>query len=420
MRTIVNYRGAALGSPHICNMCDSKSIRSDLVVQICGDSGMNIAAVVVAGGRGVRAGSGVPKQFRSVCGRTVMARAMDPLLSHPAISECVAVISSEDRDYFDSTVARTINVPIKVAAGGRTRSESVENGLTLIKEMGFTHVLIHDAVRPFLSEAVLERVIKSLDRYEGSVPVVPIADALWSASDGLVEYPVSREKLFRAQTPQAFEFDGLLDAYRGFSGIAADDAAVAVAAGMKVAAVPGCDNNFKITVAEDFVKAERALATACGVRVGQGFDVHARKDGQKVILLGVEIPCDFSLLGHSDADVAMHAVTDALYGAVAEGDIGVWFPPGDDKWKDADSSIFLKHAAELIAKKGYFVSGIDCTIICEYPMIAPYAEKMKGNIAQILNIETGCVSVKATTTERLGFIGRKEAIAALAVATVTR
>ena len=368
----------------------------------------------------MRAGSGVPKQFRSVRGRSVMARAMDPLLSHPAISECVAVISGADRHYFDSTVARTIDVPIKVANGGRTRSESVENGLAAIKEMGFTHVLIHDAVRPFLSKTVVERLIKSLDRYEGAVPVIPVADALWSASDGVAEYPVSREKIFRAQTPQAFEFESLLAAYRVFSGIAADDAAVAVAAGMKVAAIPGCDDNFKITVAEDFLKAERTLATAAGVRVGEGFDVHARKDGDKVILLGVEIPCDFSLSGHSDADVAMHAVTDAVYGAVAEGDIGIWFPPTDEKWKDADSSIFLKHAAELVGKKGYFFSGIDCTIICEHPRIAPYAEKMKKNIARILNIEADLVSVKATTTERLGFLGRKEAIAALAIATVAR
>lgn len=381
---------------------------------------MNIAAVVVAGGRGVRAGAGMPKQFRNVRGRSVMARAMDPLLAHPAISECVAVISGEDRHFFDSTVARTIDVPVKVAAGGRTRSESVENGLASIKEMGFTHVLIHDAVRPFLPKTVLERLIKSLDKYEGAVPVIPVADALWSASDGVAEYPVSREKIFRAQTPQAFEFEGLLDAYRGFSGIAADDAAVAVAAGMRVAAVPGCGDNFKITVAEDFVKAERTLATASGVRVGQGFDVHARKDGDKVILLGIEIPCDFSLSGHSDADAAMHAVTDAVYGAVAEGDIGIWFPPADEKWKDADSRIFLKHAAELVAKKGYFVSGVDCTIICECPKIAPYAEKMKRNIAQILNIEEDVVSVKATTTERLGFLGRNEGIAALAVATVAR
>ena len=382
---------------------------------------MNIAAVVVAGGRGVRAGSGMPKQFRNVRGRPVMARAMDPLLSHPAISQCVAVISAEDRHYFDSTVARTIDAPIKVAAGGRTRSESVESGLISIKKMGFTHVLIHDAVRPFLSKPVVERLIKSLDKYEGAVPVIPVADALWSASDGVAEYPVSRERIFRAQTPQAFEFEGLLEAYKGFSGIAADDAAVAVAAGMRVAAVPGCGDNFKITVAEDFVKAERTLATASsGVRVGQGFDVHARKDGDKVILLGVEIPCDFSLSGHSDADAAMHAVTDAVYGAVAEGDIGSWFPPTDEKWKDADSHVFLKHAADLVAKKGYFVSGVDCTIICERPRIAPYAEKMKRNIAQILNIEEDFVSVKATTTERLGFLGRNEGIAALAVATVAR
>ena len=381
---------------------------------------MNIAAVVVAGGRGVRAGAGMPKQFRNVRGRPVMARAMDPLLSHPAIAECVAVISSEDRHYFDSTVARIIDVPCRVAAGGRTRSESVKNGLASIKEMGFTHVLIHDAVRPFLTKAIVERLIKSLDRYDGAVPVVPVSDALWSASDGVFGYPVSREKIFRAQTPQAFEFDGLLDAYGVFSGVAADDAAVAVAAGMKVAAVPGCGDNFKITVAEDFVKAERTLATASGVRIGQGFDVHARKDGDRIILLGVEIPCDFSLSGHSDADAAMHAVTDALYGAVAEGDIGIWFPPTDERWKDADSCIFLKHAAELVAKNGYFVSGIDCTIICEYPRIAPFAEKMKRNIARILDIEADLVSVKATTTERLGFLGRKEAVAALAVATVAR
>ena len=381
---------------------------------------MNIAAVVVAGGRGVRAGAGMPKQFRNVRGRPVMARAMDPLLSHPAIAECVIVISGEDRHYFDSTVARIIGVPFKIAAGGRTRSESVKNGLISIKEKGFTHVLIHDAVRPLLTEIIVERLIKPLDKYDGAVPVVPVADALWSASDGVVEFPVSREKIFRAQTPQAFEFEGLLDAYRGFSGFAADDAAVAVAAGMKVATVPGCGDNFKITVAEDFVKAERVLATASGVRVGQGFDVHARKDGNRVILLGVEIPCDFSLSGHSDADAAMHAVADALYGAVAEGDIGIWFPPTDEKWKGADSRIFLEHAAELVKKKGYFVSGIDCTIICECPRIAPFAEKMKRNIARILGIETDLVSVKATTTERLGFLGRKEAVAALAVATVAR
>ena len=380
---------------------------------------MRFAAVVVAGGRGVRAGSGIPKQFRKVLGRPVMARSLDPILAHRAVGECVAVVARQDVRTFESEVASLFDQEIRVAEGGTTRTESVLSGLRALEGRGYTHVLVHDAVRPFLSKELLEQLIEACKKHDGAIPVAPVSDALWEVVDGSAARPVPRDGTFRAQTPQAFAFEPLLQAHLAHSGAAADDAAIAVAGGMNVAAVAGCDRNFKITVEGDFDRAERAAAVM-DYRTGQGFDIHPAAEGDGVVLCGVKIPCDFSLAGHSDADAAIHAIADALYGAVAAGDIGTWFPPSDPAWKGADSAVFLKHAAERVAREGYIVTSIDCTIICERPQIAPHAADMRANLAKILGTDPARVSVKATTAERLGFIGREEGIAAMAVATVGR
>jgi 2-C-methyl-D-erythritol 4-phosphate cytidylyltransferase/2-C-methyl-D-erythritol 2,4-cyclodiphosphate synthase len=279
-------------------------------------------------------------------------------------------------------------------------------------------VLIHDVARPCASAALISRVLEALKAHEGAAPALPVTDALWRGAGGLVAGTQARDGLFRAQTPQGFRFAAILEAHRAHPGGAADDVEVARAAGIDVAIVAGDEANLKITAPEDFARAEKELQGTMDVRLGNGYDVHRFGEGDHVMLCGVKVPHGRGLMGHSDADVGMHALTDAIYGALAEGDIGRHFPPSDPRWKGAESHIFLRHAADLAAARGYRIGNADVTLVCEYPKIGPHALAMQEELSRIMGLEPGRVSVKATTSERLGFTGREEGIAALATVTL--
>ena len=370
---------------------------------------MTTAALIVAAGRGTRAGGGLPKQWRDLRGQTVLARAVAALQDHPAISEIVLVLHPDDLD-------RWTGSGVTVVTGGATRQESVMAGLTAVTA---ERVLIHDAARPLIRQAVIDRVIAALDDHPGAAPAVAVTDALWRG-DALVTGVQDRAGLFRAQTPQGFHTDAIRQAHAAHEMPAADDVAVARAAGLDVAIVQGDEDNIKITHAEDFARAARLLGQDMDVRLGNGFDVHRFGPGDHVWLCGVKVPHGRSLQGHSDADVGMHAVTDAIYGALGQGDIGVHFPPSDPQWKGAASHIFLRHAAALARDMGFSLSNVDCTLICEHPKVGPHQPAMRAAMAAILGVDVDRVSVKATTSERLGFTGREEGIAALATATLVK
>lgn len=378
---------------------------------------MSVAAVLVAAGRGERAGGGIPKQYRPVAGIPILERSLNALLAHQGIDRVIPVIHPDDHAHYDTIAARVSDNRLAVPVhGGSTRAESVQASLTALTTEEPTKVLIHDAARPFLSLAVIDRLIEALDRFDGAFPAIPVADALWRQDDGLI--PVERDHLLRAQTPQAFRFEKIVEAHRMGDADATDDVAVALAAGLSVTPVAGEEANFKITHPEDFEKADRMAAPPPDIRTGIGYDVHAFEPGSSVTLCGVEIPHDRRLKGHSDADVAMHALTDAIYGALAEGDIGQWFPPSEAEWKGARSSLFLEHAMGRVADRGFRVSNFDVVIVAERPKIGPHAQAMRLRLAEITGVSMDRISVKATTSERLGFVGREEGIAAEAVATL--
>lgn len=371
-----------------------------------------LAIVIVAAGRGVRAGEGPPKQWRPLAGRTV---AEHSVAAFAGLGRVILVVHSDD-------MARALDLfggRVTLVAGGDSRSASVLNALEALEGSPVRGVLIHDAARPFVSRAVIERVIAALDRHDGAAPALPVTDALWRGAEGQVQGTRVRDGLYRAQTPQGFRFPAILAAHRAHRGAAADDVEVARAAGLDVAITEGEEENIKLTYPADFARGERMLRQM-DVRTGNGYDVHAFCDGDHVMLCGVRLPHDRGLLGHSDADVGMHALTDAIYGALAEGDIGRHFPPSDSQWKGAASEIFLAHAGRLAADKGYRVSNADVTLVCERPKIGPHATAMAAELARILGIGADRISVKATTSERLGFTGREEGIAALATATLVR
>jgi len=301
--------------------------------------------------------------------------------------------------------------------GGETRAASVQNGLMALSEFAPEHVFIHDAARPFINAVTIDLLIASLETADGAFPAIAVADALWDQSDMTSR---DRENLIRAQTPQAFSYDLIKDAHQKANPNAKDDVEVALAAGLKVTHVKGSERNFKVTTADDLERADELLRDVPDIRLGNGYDVHAFEAGDKVILNGIEIPHDKKLAGHSDADVAMHAITDAIYGALAEGDIGQWFPPSEDQWKGAASDIFLRHAVERSKERGFQITHMDCTIICEEPKIGPHAKAMREELSRITGVEVERISVKATTSERLGFTGRSEGIAAQATATLVR
>ena len=378
------------------------------------------AAVVVAAGRGERFGGGVPKQFLPINGVPILGHSINAILSHPAIDGCVVVLNETDMDLYRERVEPTLLAPVMVTHGGPTRAISCLRGLTGLQPLAPDHVLIHDGARPFLSPRLIDRLLGALDRGVAAIPALPSTDALWiTEGDRLID-GLARDTVVRAQTPQAFRFRDILAAHRSGHDQASDDAATAIAAGLPVVVVEGEETNVKITTRSDMPRNDTSPQALSNLRCGQGYDVHRFGPGEGVTLCGVTIPFRHALTGHSDADVAMHAITDALYGALAEGDIGRWFDPSDARWKDADSALFLRHARDKVGERGYMILSIDCTLICEEPKISPHATRMRQTIASLLAIDVDRVSVKATTSEGLGFTGRQEGIAALALATLAK
>lgn len=374
------------------------------------------AAIIVAAGRGTRAGGDAPKQWQPLAGRRVIDWTLAAFSAIAEIETIVLVLHPDDMGRIAPAGK------IRVTEGGDTRAGSVRNGLKCLAGSGITHVLIHDVARPCAKPAYIASVLHALHRADcGAVaPALPVTDALWRGADGRVTGTKDRSGLYRAQTPQAFDFELIYQAHLQHEGDVADDVAVARAAGIDVRIIDGDEDNLKITHPGDFIRAERMLKDQMDIRIGNGFDVHRFGAGDHVILCGVKIPHERGLQGHSDADVGMHALTDAIYGAMAEGDIGQHFPPSDPQWKGAESHIFLRHAGELANQNGFKINNIDVTLICETPKIGPHAEAMRKALSDILGIDFNRVSVKATTSEGLGFTGRKEGIAAQATATLVK
>jgi len=374
---------------------------------------MRVAAILVAAGSGSRFGAGQPKQYADLAGKPVVRWAADCLLPFVALLQPVG-----DPALLGAALEGLAHLP--VVPGGASRQDSVRAGLEALAPFSPDIVLVHDAARPHVPAHTVPALLAALARVPGAIPAVPVADTLKRAQGSLVDATVPRDALFRAQTPQAFRYDTLLALHRQHALLPGltDDASLLEHAGIAVELVPGAEDNIKLTFPEDFVRLERILAPALQPRVGTGFDVHALTAGRPLVLCGVVVPHPLGLAGHSDADVGIHALCDAIYGALAEGDIGRHFPPSEATWKDADSAHFLVHAAGRIAARGGRLSNADITLICEQPKITPYAAAMQARLTELLGLEPGRVSVKATTTERLGFPGRGEGIAAQAVVTI--
>jgi 2-C-methyl-D-erythritol 4-phosphate cytidylyltransferase / 2-C-methyl-D-erythritol 2,4-cyclodiphosphate synthase len=371
-----------------------------------------IAALIVAAGQGVRSGGEVPKQYRRIGGRAVLAHAIDALAAHPAIDSVQIVIGAgQEALYAEAIGNRALPAPV---TGGATRRDSVIAGLNAIDA---EIVLIHDAARPFLPAAVIDRLLAALEMNDGAIPALPVADTL-AMGDALLGDTVPRDGLWRVQTPQTFRRAAILAAHQAWDPAreATDDAQVARAYGLSVAIVEGDRALEKLTYAADFEAAEARFPMIS--RTAQGFDVHAFAAGDSVRLGGVSIPHSRTLSGHSDADVALHALTDALLGTIGAGDIGSHFPPSDMRWKGAASHLFLTHARDLVIAAGGIIDHVDLTVICEEPKVGPHREAIRVRIAELLGLALPQVSVKATTTEKLGFTGRREGIAAQAIATV--
>lgn len=386
---------------------------------------MRTAAIIVAAGRGERLGGPVPKQYRRIGGEMVLTRTLRAALAAPEIDAVITAIAP-DADALYLEAAAPLDDPrlMPPAPGGAHRAESVCRALEALERDPPEIVLVHDAARPFASPALFAAVAGAAGPGLGAIAAEPVTDALWREADGHADAPVPRAGLWRAQTPQGFPFAALLAAHRlpgpqeGPSPL--DDAEVFRRAGHAVRLVPGEPENFKITTAADLARAARLIeGTMRETRTGQGFDVHRFTAGDHVMLGGVRIPHGHALEGHSDADVALHALADALYGAIGEGDIGTHFPPSDPEWRGAASHVFLAHAGRRVAARGGRVVNLDLTLLCEAPKIAPHAAAMRARIGEILGLEPSRVSIKATTMERLGFIGRGEGMAAMATATVT-
>ena len=374
---------------------------------------MTTTALIVAAGKGERAGGDIPKQFRPLGGKPVLRWAVESLIRHPAV-QSTRIVIAEGQQERTAHALDGLDVGAFIV-GGAERADSVRAGLSAIQADG---VLVHDAARPFCPSAVIDRLLASLEFFEGAAPVLPVGDTLAQIDEALGE-PVDRAGLGRVQTPQAFRLGALKSAYDLWKGPSpTDETTVVRAAGMKVAAVEGDPALEKLTLPSDFERAEQWLAGRFTPRTGMGFDVHAFSGDGPIMLGGVEIPHSRGLAGHSDADVVLHAITDALLGAAGLGDIGEHFPPSDPRWKGADSSLFLSHAVELLGKMGALIDHIDCTVIAEAPKVGPHRQAMRERIAQIAGLSVDQVSVKATTTEGLGFTGRREGIAAQAVASI--
>jgi 2-C-methyl-D-erythritol 4-phosphate cytidylyltransferase/2-C-methyl-D-erythritol 2,4-cyclodiphosphate synthase len=377
---------------------------------------MTTAALIVAAGRGTRAGGDCPKQWQPLLGRRVIDWTLDAFLDADGIDRILVVLHPDDLD-------RLAPHPrIMVTTGGASRAESVRNGLEFLASDPPDHVLIHDVARcctksPYI--AYIAYKIRSTG-LPALAPALPVTDALWTGADGRVTGARDRAGLYRAQTPQAFDFATILAAHRAHEGDAADDVAVARAAGVDVTILDGDEDNLKITHPHDFARAEKILGNQMDIRVGSGFDVHRFGPGDHCMLCGVAVPHDRGLQGHSDADVGLHALADAIYGGLAQGDIGRHFPPSDPQWKGTESHIFLRHAVGLADELGFKINNIDVTLVCERPKITPHAAAMQAALSEITGLAPDRISVKATTSERLGFTGREEGIAAQAVVTLVK
>jgi 2-C-methyl-D-erythritol 4-phosphate cytidylyltransferase/2-C-methyl-D-erythritol 2,4-cyclodiphosphate synthase len=379
--------------------------------------------IIVAAGRGTRAGgTGVAKQYREIAGRSVLARTLDAFSAHPRITEILTVIHPDDRDLYDAASSASEKL-LEPVFGGATRQHSVRNGLAGLADKQPAIVLIHDAARPFVTPEMIDRAIDAAERDGGAVPVTAVVDTIAHVADGRRGETLDRSRLGSVQTPQAFRFAAIQDAheraFREGREDFTDDGAVAAHNGLAISVFPGDPLNMKLTTSEDFVRAEeRLLASLPDIRTGTGFDVHAFCPGDHVTLGGVAIPHEFGLLGHSDADVGLHAITDAIFGALADGDIGSHFPPSDPQWKGADSAQFLAYAAERVKARGGIIAHVDLCVMGEAPKVGPHRAAMQARIGEILGIKPDRVGVKATTTEGLGFVGRREGLAAIASATV--
>ncbi|WP_417515455.1 bifunctional 2-C-methyl-D-erythritol 4-phosphate cytidylyltransferase/2-C-methyl-D-erythritol 2,4-cyclodiphosphate synthase [Minwuia sp.] len=386
---------------------------------------MRNAVIIVAAGRGARLGATLPKQYLPLGEGTVLRRTTKAFLNHPRIDRVQIVISPGDASLYESAVG-DLGLPEPVA-GGASRQDSVLNGLEALAGHDVTHVLIHDAARPFVDEALIDELLDMLTRADAVLPVLPVIDSLKQVADGRVTGEVDRDTVARAQTPQGFHFARILEAHRAAAGLAlTDDSAVADRHGMASVTVSGREDNFKITTARDLARARQMVAGAADdaaailedYRTGSGFDVHRFAPDRPLILCGIAVPHALGLAGHSDADVGLHAITDAVLGALADGDIGDHFPPDDPQWKGAESDRFLAFAARRVTDRGGRICNIDATLICEAPRIKPHRQAMRVRVAEIVGIPDNRVSIKATTTEKLGFTGRREGIAAQALVTI--
>jgi 2-C-methyl-D-erythritol 4-phosphate cytidylyltransferase / 2-C-methyl-D-erythritol 2,4-cyclodiphosphate synthase len=382
-----------------------------------------VAAVIVAAGRGERAGADIPKQYRAMAGEPMIRATLRAFLTHPRIDFVQPVINPNDRDAYAEAIAG-LKDPLPPVSGGATRQASVRAGLEALTSRRPALVLIHDAARPFVSPALIDRAIGAGRTCGAAVPGIALADTVKSIDEtATVIETLDRSRLRMVQTPQAFAFNLIVKAHRRAAAAQrdsfTDDAALAEWAGQRVSVFEGEADNLKITTKDDFIRAEMTrFATISDVRTGNGFDVHAFAEGDHVMLGGIRIPHSHGVTGHSDADVALHALVDAILGALAEGDIGAHFPPSDPQWKGAASDRFLAFACERVRKRGGIISHLDVTVVCEAPRISPHRDAMRARIAAIANLAVDRVAVKATTSEKLGFAGRGEGIFAMATATI--
>ncbi|MCI2008839.1 MAG: 2-C-methyl-D-erythritol 2,4-cyclodiphosphate synthase [Acetobacter peroxydans] len=381
---------------------------------------MRVAAILLAAGTGSRyaatTGSPIPKQYVLLAGRPVIRHAAEALLPHVA---CIQPVGHPE-SLSDALDGLAVLPPV---AGGETRQASVRAGLEALDRLPAGQkpdlVLVHDGARPYLTPKLIRNVVEALATHPGAIPAVPVADTLKRGKDGVIDGTVSRDNLFRAQTPQGFRFPLFLDLHRASASLCAtDDAKLLEDAGFSVALVPGDEDNIKLTYEDDLVRLERLIGPTLLPRVGLGYDVHAFEEGRPLILCGITVPHTLGLAGHSDADVGIHALCDAIYGALAEGDIGRHFPPSQNEWKNADSARFLVHAGQRIRERGGMLINADLTLICERPKIGPHAQAMRERLAALLEVDVERISVKATTSERLGFTGREEGIACAATVSV--
>lgn len=381
---------------------------------------MRVAAILLAAGTGSRyaatTGSPIPKQYVLLAGRPVIRHAAEALMPHVA---CIQPVG-DTLSLSEALDGLAVLAPV---AGGDTRQASVRAGLEALDRLPPEQkpdlVLVHDGARPYLTPALIRNVVEALGAHPGAIPAVPVADTLKRGKDGVIDGTVSRDHLYRAQTPQGFRFPLFLELHRASASLSAtDDAKLLEDAGFSVALVPGDDDNIKLTYEDDLVRLERLIGPTLLPRVGLGYDVHAFEEGRPLILCGITVPHTLGLAGHSDADVGIHALCDAIYGALAEGDIGRHFPPSQNEWKDADSARFLVHAGQRIRERGGMLVNADLTLICERPKIGPHAQAMRERLAALLEVDVERISVKATTSERLGFTGREEGIACAATVSV--